>query len=87
MKLVAQAAAETSASEIEQIELSRAQHDTLRQISRDLNPDTPIEFGGAHAVRMLLEHFEEAGIDLSDASSEAGITELATAALRARRRR
>jgi hypothetical protein len=68
------------------VDLSLPQYESLRRLSGDLNPDTPMAFGGAHAVRTLLERIEETGIDLSDASSEDEVVELATAAFRRSRR-
>ena len=85
MKLAPVTAAQPT--ETETVDLSYAQYEALRGLSHDLNPDTPMVFGGAHAVRTLLDRIEETGIDLSDASSEDEIVEIATAALRRRRQR
>ncbi len=50
-------------SEIETVGLTHAQFEQLANMSRDINPEMPVAFGGAHAVRTLLERCEEAGID------------------------
>lgn len=77
----------TAESEIETVVLSQAQFDFLAKVSRDVNPDMPTAFGGAHVIRTLLERIEEAGIDLRDANSEEGVTRLATTGLRWQNRR
>lgn len=77
----------TVESETETLVLSRAQFDFLAKASRDLNPDMPMAFGGAHVIRILLERIEEAGIDLRDAKSEEDVTQLATTGLRWQNRR
>ncbi len=73
---------ETSETEIETVVLSKAQHDFLEKLSRGVNPDMPMAFGGAHVIRTLLERIEEAGIDLSDATSEEELTRIAANGLR-----
>ncbi|MBK5259453.1 MAG: hypothetical protein JJE51_07650 [Thermoanaerobaculia bacterium] len=50
-------------SEIETVRLTHAQFEQLASMSRDINPEMPVAFGSAHAVRTLLERCEEAGID------------------------
>jgi hypothetical protein len=60
MKLIASEAETQPVSEIETITLSEDQYEMLRKLSRDLNPDTHVAFGGAHAIRTLLERIEEA---------------------------
>ncbi|HEU4521938.1 MAG TPA: hypothetical protein VFT12_08045 [Thermoanaerobaculia bacterium] len=86
MRLVATTPTERPAeTEIETILLSPAHLEFLGQLSRTLNPDMPVAFGGPHAVRTLLERLEEAELDLSAASSEQEITRVATAGLRQRR--
>src|SRR5436309_14616296 len=62
----------------ETIVLSEAQLDYLEQISPELNP----EFGWSHAIRAILDRFEQSGIDLTAASSEEEIARLAAAQLR-----
>lgn len=75
------------ATEIETVVLSKAQFDYLATASRDVNPDMPVAFGGAHVIRTLLERIEEAGIDLRDAKSEEDVSRLAATGLRWNNRR
>ena len=72
-------------TEVETLLLSTAQREYLGQLSEGLNPAMPFAFGGAQAVRALLEHLENAQLDLSAASSEDDVTSIATAALRQRK--
>jgi hypothetical protein len=51
-----------------------------------MNPDMPIAFGAPHAIRTLLERIEEAGVDLTSASTEEELTRIAVDGLRRRRR-
>ena len=61
MRLVAAESGQLQArSKIETIFLSPAEMEFLEQLSRQLNPAMPFAFGGAHAVRSLLETLEEA---------------------------
>ena len=62
----------------ETIVLSEAQVEYLEQISPELNP----AFGWSHAIRTILDRFEQSGIDLTAASSEEEIARLAAAQLR-----
>jgi hypothetical protein len=62
----------------ETITLSVAQVEYLEQISPELNP----AFGWSHAIRTILDRFEQSGIDLTAASSEEEIARLAAAQLR-----
>jgi hypothetical protein len=61
----------------ETIVLSDAQLEYLEQMSPESNA-----FGWAHAIRAILDRFEQSGIDLTAASSEEEIAELAAAELR-----
>lgn len=69
-------------TEIETIVLTQAQLDYVAQLSRGVNPEMPMAFGGAHVIRTLLERIEEAGIDLGDAKSEDDVTRIAATSLR-----
>lgn len=87
MKLVAAEELPTEPeSDIVVFVLSQEQLDYIGRISRDINPDMPVAFGGAHVVRTLLERFEESGIDLTDAASEEELTHIAARKLRQRDR-
>src|SRR6266571_8173192 len=66
----------------ETIILSEAQVEYLEQISHELNP----AFGWSHAIRTILDRFEQSGIDLTAASSEEEIAALAAAELRSNAR-
>jgi len=82
MKLVATKTTPTDASSsIETLSVSGTQFAFLGQLARQLNPDMPMQFAGAHVIRTLLERFEESGIDLTAASSEAEITRVAASGL------
>lgn len=63
--------------------LSEAHAGLLERMSHEINPDMPAAFGWPHAIRLILDHFEENGIDLSAASNEEEIAMLAAARLRA----
>jgi hypothetical protein len=83
MRLAAALPADPEArSNIETIELSPAHLELIGRISRRINPDMPLAFGHAHVVRILLDRFEEAEIDLSAAGSENEVSAAAVAALR-----
>src|SRR5262249_53573593 len=64
--------------ETETVILSDAHIEYLERISPELNP----AFGWSHAIRTILDRFEQSGIDLTDASSEEEIARLAAAQLR-----
>ena len=79
MKLIAaETVPDDAESDIETFAVSRAQFDYLGRLAREINPDMPMEFAGAHIIRTLLEHFEESGIDLTAAKSEEELVEIAT---------
>ena len=65
----------------ETIVVSRTHADFLERMSFELNPDTPAVFGLPHAIRALLEHFEDSGIDFTAASTEEEIAAIAAAEL------
>ncbi len=84
LKLVAQNAdEETGDAMIETIALTEAQIEYLERMSHELNPVMPKAFAWPHAVRAILDRFEQSGIDLTAASSEDEIARLAAAKLRA----
>lgn len=77
MKLVAAKPLPTDGtSDIETLAVSRALFDYLGRLGREINPDMPMEFAGAHVIRTLLERFEESGIDLTAATSEEELAEI-----------
>ena len=80
LKLVAQAQKQEQAAgpATETIVLSDAHIDYLERIAPELHP----EFGWSHAIRTILDRFEQSGIDLTAASSEEEIARLAAAQLR-----
>jgi hypothetical protein len=83
MKLVAAKAVTPEAeSDIETFVVSRAQFDYLGRVANEMNPDMPMAFAGAHVIRALLERFEDSGINLTGASSEEELTQIAARALR-----
>lgn len=71
-----------SSNELETIALSEEHLDYLDQMVYEMNPDMPPPFGWSHLICTLLEKFEQSGIDLTDASSEEEIAELAAGRLR-----
>lgn len=71
-----------SSSELETIALSGEHLDYLDQMVYEMNPDMPSPFGWSHLICTLLETFEQSGIDLTEASSEEEIAELAAGRLR-----
>ncbi len=71
----------------ETIYLSDDHLDYLQTVSRGINPRMPMAFGWPEAIRTILEKFEDSGIDLTDASSEAEIAQLAAGRLKGRSRR
>ena len=62
----------------ETIVLSDAHIEYLERMSPESNA-----FGWSHAIRAILDRFEQSGIDLTAASSEEELAELAAAELRA----
>ncbi len=54
----------------------------LERMSQELNPAMANAFGWSHAIRTILDRFEQSGIDLTAASSEEEIALLAAAKLR-----
>lgn len=73
---------DTSAGSVETLGMSQAHLDFLRAVSERINPDMPAAFGRAHVIRALLDHLEESELDLSDATSEEEIAQIAAAGLR-----
>lgn len=62
-----------------------AQHHAafLAKMSRRINPDMHQAFGWPQAIRTILDRIEASGIDLTGATSEREIAQLAAAKLRA----
>lgn len=77
----------TSETESETVVLTQAQLEYVAELSRGVNPEMPMAFGGAHVIRTLLERIEEAEIDLCEAQSEEDVTRIAATGLRWRNRR
>src|SRR5258706_4384904 len=71
----------------EAIVLTGGQAEYLQSVSRAMNPQIHRAFGLPQAIRTILDRVEASGVDLTDASSEDEITELAAGALQGRRRR
>ena len=65
----------------ETLALSAIHVEFLERVSQELNPDMPAAFGWPHAIRAILDHFEESGIDFTAARSEEEIAAIATAQL------
>ena len=65
----------------ETVTLSAIHTEFLARVSQEMNPDMPAAFGWPHAIRAILEHFEESGIDFTAASSEEEIAAIAAAEL------
>ncbi|MGZ8795755.1 MAG: hypothetical protein ACXW2F_00310 [Thermoanaerobaculia bacterium] len=87
MKLVATNAVTPEAeSDIETFVVSPAQFDYLGRVANEMNPDMPMAFAGAHVIRALLERFEDSGINLTGASSEEELTQIAARGMRQRAR-
>ncbi len=63
-------------SDVETLAVSQAQLDYLGRLGREINPDMPMDFAGAHVIRTLLERFEESGIDLTAATSEEELAQI-----------
>ncbi|HVS32846.1 MAG TPA: hypothetical protein VMS98_15485 [Thermoanaerobaculia bacterium] len=73
-------------SDIETLLITGSQMAYLHRQSKGLNPDMPVAFGAPHAIRTLLEQLEEAGVDLTSASTEQEVTRTAVDGLRRGRR-
>src|SRR5260221_3106462 len=58
----------------------------MQSVSRSIIPQMHQAFGLPHAIRAILDRVEASGIDLTDASSEDEIAEIAAGALGSRRR-
>jgi len=72
----------TGSREMETLTLSGQHLDYLQRVSQQMNPDMPMAFGWPAAIRTILERIEESGIDLTDATSEEEIAQLAAGRLR-----
>src|ERR1700682_4292761 len=70
----------------ETILLNGGQTDYLQSVSRAMNPQMHHAFGLPHAIRAILDRVEASVIDLTDASSEDEIAEIAAGAFGSRRR-
>ncbi len=71
----------------ETIVLSGPLLEYVARMSRDLDPAMHRAFGWPHAICTIIDRFEQSGIDLTDASSESELVELAANQLRAGNRR
>jgi hypothetical protein len=71
----------------ETILLSQRHASFLTKMSGEINPAMPTAFGWPHAIRTILDRIEESKIDLTVASSEHEIAQLAAGELRAKGRR
>jgi hypothetical protein len=71
----------------ETIFLSQRHASFLAKMSGEINPEMPKAFGWPHAIRTILDRIEESKIDLTVASSEYEIAQLAAGELRAKGRR
>lgn len=72
---------DTPSTDVETLALSAIHVQFLERIAQGLNPDMPAAFGWPHAIRAILDHFEESGIDFTAASSEEEIAAIAAAQL------
>ncbi len=87
MKIVAAKTVENeTGNDIETVVVPRAQFDYLGRVGNEMNPAMPMAFAGAHVIRTLLERFEESGIDLTEATSEQELTQIAARGMRQRGR-
>jgi hypothetical protein len=87
MKLIgAKKVTPETGSDIETLFLSQAQFDYLGRAAREMNPDMPMAFAGAHLIRTLLERLEDSGINLAGASSVEELTQIAARGMRQRAR-
>lgn len=75
-----------SAPATETIVLSKRHASFLAKMSAEINPAMPKAFGWPHTIRTILDHLEESNIDLTAASSEHEIAQLAAGELRAKSR-
>src|ERR1051326_1784662 len=73
--------------ELETLMLSDHHLDFLERLCHSMNPEMPTAFGLLYAIRAILDRIEESGIDLTDASSEEEIAQLAAGRLRREERR
>ena len=71
----------------ETIFLSQRHASFLSKMSGEINPEMPKAFGWPQAIRTILDRIEESKIDLTVASSEYEIAQLAAGELRAKGRR
>lgn len=71
----------------ETIFLSQQHASFLAKMSSEINPAMPKAFGWPQAIRTILDRIEESNIDLTVASSEYEIAQLAAGELRAKGRR
>jgi hypothetical protein len=71
----------------ETIFLSYRHASFLAKMSDEINPAMPKAFGWPQAIRTILDRIEESKIDLTVASSEHEIAQLAAGELRAKGRR
>ena len=89
MKLVSplkrDVAGETPATET--IVLNGRQLDYVARVSSDIDPAMHQAFGWPHAICTIIDRFAQSGIDLTEASSESELVELAARQLRAGNRR
>src|SRR4051794_3559598 len=79
--------AAAASHELETLLLSDAHLDYLERLCHSMNPEMPAAFGWPHAIRAILDRTEESGIDLTGASSEEEIAQLAAGLLRKDKRR
>ena len=89
MKLVSplkkEVAGENPATET--ILLSGQLLDYVARVSSDIDPAMHRAFGWPHAISTIIDRFAQSGIDLTEASSESELVELAARQLRAGNRR
>lgn len=71
----------------ETILLSAEQLDYVARVSSEIDPAMHRSFGWPHAICTIIDRFAQSGIDLTEASSESELVELATRQLRAGNRR
>lgn len=85
MKLVSplkkEIAGETPATET--LFLSTQLLDYVARVSSDIDPAMHRAFGWPHAICTIIDRFAQSGIDLTEASNESELVELATRQLRA----
>lgn len=71
----------------ETILLSGQLLDYVARVSSDIDPAMHRAFGWPHAICTIIDRFAQSGIDLTEASSESELVELAARQLRAGNRR